>query len=396
MLFSNGEKSKHGNNAKMCIQELLESCKEKKYIKDIIKEYHAGKQGFSNERQFYAPYLIEFPDNDSWIIFSTTSMRTDRVKGQQWDACNLKEINPNISKSFLVYPDSVNTVEAVNFEKQNKKYQKHEEYSTIDAIISQDRLYNLIEDKALAALSSGRIKDIQGRNFEDRIAGCLSNKDNFDKWKGNGRTLTGLYYPFFEIMLNSLKLPAADIKSISATTDKNIIGKLPSGGNPKTDILVEIHLLSGEKKTLTISCKRSGSKKVSVHEYSADSFVEVLDPSNEKLSCLLHEFQKNPSLSSFGEDNGVALTKELSLYKDTLAKWALAGIGGYGKPEVQWASHILTYDNNANTIAFHSVDNYIKLLKAAGVRGNFGTLFSWTYPSKKRGSSIQLKCTIIK
>lgn len=396
MFFSNGEKSQHGKNAQTSIGELLESCKEKKYIKDITINYRAGKQGFSNDKQFYAPFLIKFPDNDCWLIFSTTSMRTDRIKGQQWDACNLKEINSNISKSFLVYPDGVNSIEAASFENQNKKYKQHVEYSAIDAIISQDTLYNLIESKSTAALSSGRLKDIQGRNFEDRIALCLSNRDNFHKWKLHDKTLTGLYYPFFEIMLNSLNMNAADIKSIHATADKKRIGKLPSGGNPKTDVLVEIFLLNGETRTFAISCKRSSSQRVSVHEYSADSFVDALDPSNQKLSSLLHEFQQNPSLSSFGKQNGSDLTKELSPYRDKLARWALAGINGSGKPDIQWATHILTYDNNDNTIAFHSVDNYIEALKQAGVTGHFGTFFTWTYPSNKKGRSIQLKCKIIK
>lgn len=61
-----------------------------------------------------------------------------------------------------------------------------------------------------------------------------------------------------------------------------------------------------------------------------------------------------------------------------------------------WATHILTYDNNDETTSFHTIDEYIQLLNTNNVKGHFGTLFSWTYPSKKRGKSIQLKCQIIK
>ena len=57
-----------------------------------------------NKSQFYTPFLIEFHDETKWALFTTTSMRTDRIKGQQWDALNLKKINQSISSVYLIYP----------------------------------------------------------------------------------------------------------------------------------------------------------------------------------------------------------------------------------------------------------------------------------------------------
>lgn len=396
MTYSNGEKSQHGKNAQLSIYELLSSCVEKNYISRIISPYRAGRTGYSNTEQFYAPFMIDFPNGESWLLYSTTSMRTDRVKGQQWDTYNLKEINPNITSAFLVYSDCKNLVETSNFEKQNIKYTTNEEYSAIDAIISQDTLYNLIEVKAHESVSLGRLKDIQGRNFEDRIALCLSNKDNLSIFNNNGKTLTGLYYNFFETIISNLDIAPGEVYSIFATTDKNKIGKLPSGGNPKTDILVDICFYNGITKSISISCKRSSANRVSVHEYSADSFSEVLDINNTALASLLHEFQNNPTLGSFGATNTTALTEALKPYNDKLAKWALAGTFGYGDENSQWASHILTYDNNDNSISFYSINEYLDKLNCSKIHGNFGTIFSWTYPSKKRGKSIQLKCPLLK
>lgn len=394
MVYSNAEKFQHGKNAQINIYKLLESCKTKNYIETLIESYRVGRSDFSNSTQFYAPFLISFSDGESWIIYSTTSMRTDRIKGQQWDTYNLKEINSSISKSFLVFPDSINNEERAKFENQNEKYKNKDEYSAVDAIISQDALYNLIENKANSSFSLGKLKDIQGRNFEDRIAMCLSDKENLSIFKTGNKTLTGIHYNFFKIILDYIGIAPNDIEFIKATTDKKDIGKLPSGGNPKTDVFVNIKLLDGSSKQITISCKKSSAQKVSVHEYNADSFAEILDAKNQNLNNLLHRYQDYPTLSAFGEDNCKAMTEEIRPYNKKLSRWVLAGIDGYGDPEVQWASHILTYDNNNNSIAFHSVDEYIDNLIEANVSGNFGTLFSWTYPSKKRGRTTKCIGTI--
>lgn len=97
MEISNGQKSKHGKKAQNTLLKLIEYSKDKNYIKSFQKEYRVGKSGFTNKKQFYAPFIIEFTNNEKWIIFSSTSMRTDRIKGQQWDALNTKEINPSIT-----------------------------------------------------------------------------------------------------------------------------------------------------------------------------------------------------------------------------------------------------------------------------------------------------------
>lgn len=323
-------------------------------------------------------------------------MRTDRIKGQQWDAMNIKQINSSTERAYLVYSDSVSQNEKELFTRQNQKYLDRKEFSAIDGIINQDTLLNLIETIAISNLSNGQIKDIQGRKFEDRVASILSNSDNLKKYKSDIKTIVGLNYPIFSTIISSINIEPNLIAHIDATSDGNIIGKLPSRGNPKTDVLVTIKKTDGTESKINISCKRSSSKSVSVHEYSAKSFAQVLDPNNTKLSDLLYSFQSTPSLSGFGPENTLEFTKELEPYNQKLAKWVLAGINGPGQPETQWATHILTYDNNNSSISFHTIEEYIDILKAHKIEGHFGTFFSWTYPSKKRGQKIQLKCKIIK
>lgn len=126
---------------------------------------------------------------------------------------------------------------------------------------------------------------------------------------------------------------------------------------------MDITFKNNTKSRITISCKRSSDKKVSVHEYSTESFSNVLNKNNKNLKLLLDNFQANPSLKGFIDENLKALTEELSPYSDKLPQWVLACINVYGDNDRHWASHILTYDNNDSSISFHDIDTYIDLLK---------------------------------
>lgn len=394
MAFTNADKQQHGQSAQESLESILEHCKDAGYIKSFIKTYRIGKPGYNNDTQFYAPFLIEFNDETKWALFTTTSMRTDRIKGQQWDAKNLKEIEDSIKKVYLVYPDAVPGES--EFVRQNMKYANNDEYSAIDAVISQNQVANFIEVYAIKDKTDGQIKDIQGNSFESRVAAILSYPENLRKWKTNAATLEGVHFGMFTNIVDCFELDSDDICEIKATSDKRIIGKLPSGGNPKTDVLVEITNKEGYKAYYTISCKRSSDKSVSVHQYTADTFANVLDPENQELRVLLNEFQSAGSLSAFGEENCNLLTERIKPYLKKLSLWVLGGVGGGGNPITQCADFILTYDNNDDTATIHRLSSYYEMLVDKGVSGSFGTLFSWTYPSKRRGESIQLKCKILK
>jgi hypothetical protein len=397
MESSNMDKVKHGHSAKDSMDVILMRCLNLGYIVHLSSDgYRIGKDGFSNQKQFYAPFLIAFADKSKWAIFTTTSMRTDRIKGQQWDAINLMEIDPLITHAYLVYPDGVEESVKSEFIRQNKKYVNKEEYSAIDAIISQDEMYNMIESYAIRNKNKGQIKDIQGNNFENRIAAILSFPKNLEKWKSADKTIEGMHFDVFRNIVECFGLDKDNTVEINATCDKKVIGHLPSGGNPKTDVLAWVKFLDGSTHNYTISCKRSSEKSVSVHQYNADKFADVLDKDNAHLRTLLKEFQECGNVRDFGEKNNNELTKILKPYVEKLSLWALGGQGGDGNPETQNAEFILTYDNRDGSSSIQRVENYCHHLIESGIRGQFGTPFSWTYPSKRKGKDIQLKCKIIK
>lgn len=386
---SNIEKNIRGNSLKAVLEYMLALCKQLGYISDYKKDYKLGMPGYSDKNQFKASYLLQFDDGSNWIVYTTTSLR-DRVKEQYWDALNLKGLNPKITKAFLVYPDGISTKEKHTFEAKNNKILSHGEYSPLDELLSQDAFFNRIEKYASRLLSSGQYLDRKGKNFEKRVTSIINNPSNIKKWAENNSLIEGLHYEMFYTILHTLKINPVEIDDLQATCD---IKPLPSGGPPKTDILITTYHQSQVVHQYAISCKNSTSKAVSVHQYSADQFADVLDHNNEELRELLKLFQTCGNRKDMGEENALRLESLLAPHLKELCKWALAGIGGEGDPATQWVDYILTYNSNNETISIHSIEDYCTLLLSDTPR-SFGTPFSWTYQGN-RGTNIQLKVPII-
>lgn len=391
--FSNSDKQEHGQNAKNVLEAILLECKNYAYIKKIIKDYRCGYYKYDNT-QFYCNFVIVFRNNEKWIVNITTSFRSDRVKGNQWDSYNIKQIDSSISKSVLVYPDGLPQDEKDNFIAHNLKILNKIHYSAIDTIVSQSELFEMIENFANGHLSVGVKKDIQGNNFELYIANILSNGENFKKWVTADPKIVGMYYDVYEKILRCFKFDKRKVSKITATADKTIIGTLLTSGSPKTDIIVTIFGQNDERKFFTISCKKTSAKSVSVHQYSADAFADVLDKSNAQLRSLLQKFQKVGNLRDFGHDNAKALKKELQPHLKKLVQWVIGGYGGCVRSQCQLADYILISDEK--DIHIHTVESYTTMLLKPENESHFGTPFQWTFASGRKGKDIQLKCKILK
>lgn len=390
----NAKKSQHGANAQNGISEMLIAFKNNGYIKDISKDYHIGREGY-DANQFYAPFMITFDDGEKWAIFSTTSYRSDRLKGQLWDSYNLKKIDSKIKFSFLVYPDALSKKEKNGFLSASKQVLEERIFSSIDSIVSQSEFNILVENKHYKNKSAGVTNDAKGRIFESRIAQILSNPENLEKFKTNDNIKTGIHFDSFLNIINTFEINPKTVKSINASSNIEHIGRLTSGGQPKTDVLVDIIFNDGSSKCYTISCKRTNNSYVSVHQYTADKFADILDPNNTKLRLLLKDFQSAGGVQALGVQKTEELTIQLKPYLKKLGLWVLGGFNDINSTEKQCAQYFLTYTDKNNDITMHTVEEYYDLLISKGIRGQFGTVFSWTFASKQKGKSIQLKSKII-
>ena len=433
--FNYVSNSANGHDAQDVLQNKLLSLRRSGDLSIVVKTYRAGDPSAKNAGQFYAPFMIQFNNGARWIIFSTTSCRTDRIKGQQWDADNLKRLDARIEKAVLTYPDDTPSNEIRSFQKQQHKYETGLEISRLDDIVPHEELVlqimqrsldifqekeeqeRAIEDVRLAEeeasrvaattpvfeqrvaaaneAEEGRSYDFNGRAFERDVAEMLNNQTYLAMMKDGEAVGSDRKYGCFVKMVTAFGLNPQQVSKIEATAEKEEIGLLPSGGQPKTDVWAKFILTTGEKKEYTISCKRTTRDMVSVHQYTADTFADVLDPNNMTLRALLNVFQFCANARDMPEADRVALESALHPLLPKLCKWVLGGFGAESASSIQYANFLVVYNPVDEYFAVHSVEDYTqKLLKRPALA--FGTPFGWTYASKQRQKSIQLKLPIIR
>ena len=385
----NINKSLHGAKGIEALDNMVNTLQELGYIKIVKKNYSIADPDFG-EAQFKFQYLIEFRDKEQWILQHTTSIR-DRINCQQWHSENIKRLNPHVKKAYVVVPDGLSEAEWRKVLNYHNKIASRSIYSALDGIFPLGTAYYMIEQKAASLLPDGTAHAKLGLGFEDKLAGVLDDKQNFEKWKYNATTSTGYLYPLYLDVLKILGLKKEEVIALKATSD---IPKLPSGGQPKTDVLLYAETAQGIRN-YTFSCKRSNSSWVSVHEYTADAFARVLNPDDIHLKELLYEFQQAGGSKAMGVQKSEEFEECIKKYSDVLSRWVIGGAGGEGDRDTQWAEYIITFNENQNTYSIHTVEGYIEECKRQDVKGQFGTLFKWTYPSKGKGKRIQLKGKIL-
>ncbi len=385
----NINKSLHGAKGIEALDNMANALQEMGYIKIIKKNYSIADPDFG-EAQFKFQYLIEFRDKEQWILQHTTSIR-DRINCQQWHSENIKRLNPDVKKAYVVVPDELAESEWRKVLNYHCKITSRTIYSALDGIFPLGTVYYMIEQKATALLPDGTAHAKLGLGFEAKLAGILDDKQNFEKWKYNTTTLTGYLYPLYLDVVKTLGLEKEEVIALKAISD---IPKLPSGGPPKTDVLLSVETANGIKN-YTFSCKRSNSSWVSVHEYTADAFARVLNPDDMHLKELLYEFQQAGGAKAMGTQKAEEFEECIKKYSDVLSRWVIGGAGGEGDRDTQWAEYIITFNENQNIYSIHTVEGYIEECKKQNVKGQFGTLFKWTYPSKGKGKRIQLKGKIL-
>lgn len=141
----NKVKTINGLICKNDLSNILSSMQTQGIIVFCTTDYRCGYSGCS-EKQFYAPFYLEFRNGDAWIIYSTNSIRNDRMCIQQWNSEHIKQINSSIVKAYVVVPNQSATIgrEKREVERYNEKIIQGTIFSPIDRVLFQDELENLI------------------------------------------------------------------------------------------------------------------------------------------------------------------------------------------------------------------------------------------------------------
>lgn len=145
----NRVKALTGAMVRQTLLTALQRCQETGQIVYCTKDYRVGYPNCA-EKQFFAAFYVEFRDGSGWIIYSTNSIRNDRMCIQQWNAEHIKVLCPNVTKALVIVPSEIRENEREYKEvcKYNEKIQEGRIKSFVDLIIMQDELEGLIIEHA--------------------------------------------------------------------------------------------------------------------------------------------------------------------------------------------------------------------------------------------------------
>lgn len=380
----NREKVMHGLGMKRSLSSAIE---ELELSGAVIQRVSRPAYGYLDmcQTQFKATEELTFADGSKAIVYTTNSIRSDRVKEQQWDAYNIKRIDRTINYAWLVVPDDEALLAGQSV---RRNITSGDYFTAIDDILTIQMFYDEVFSRFSETINAGAMHDIAGNSFEETFESILSDRDNLERFNGD-TSCVGYRFDVFRSIMEKVGIKPLDVFSITATRD---IPRLPTGGKAKTDVAASLQLTNGDTRLVTFSLKNTSASAVSVHEYDANAFSTVLDPSNSELRRLLYSFQNAGSASGMPTDDQARLTAILRPLRMKLDLWVLGGIGTPNSSRLQTVDYLVVKHKTDNSIDVHELQEYCSAMeqKNDGSSG-FGTIFSWTYPSKRRGKAIQLK-----
>lgn len=347
------------------------------------------------QKQFKMDYELVFIDFGSkrWLVKSTNSVR-ERIYGVEFFAQNILEIDDLVEKIFVVVPDSISEKEMLNKTRESKKRHDPTYVSFLTDILTVNELRQLILEETLANIPQGSRSNITGKDGEENLIELLNDESNLLLWNNftehNVLYKTSTFPIFKEILIKSGFIFGETIlTNVYAEKEKS---RLLNNGQPKSDIFLKI---LGEKcgSEHTISVKNTNSKVVTVHEGKVIDLIVALGINEtSELAEALMMFEKLGSEKSLKEEDmekHKILHDELKKYNRQLVEFFVFGLNSPLIANQRQIADMLIYTNKFDIFLRNEyVDYYINKFNG---RGQFGTPFKWTYPSKGRGKRVQIK-----
>jgi len=219
----------------------------------------------------------------------------------------------------------------------------------------------------------------------------LKNKALWNDYQNAQQTIKSSTYKIYKEILEKIDLKEGFDKILEVTAT-NDIPLLSNRGKPKTDVSVTIKTNTKEL-IRNISIKNTREKTVTIHEGSVSDLISALKLSeSDPLSQALIHFEKVGSkkkLIAEHPNSDKILEENLKLYNRELIEFFIFGLHS---PLVNDKIQMVDLIIFTNKFAVWNRDDYIKhYIEEYSGKGQFGTPFKWTYPSKKRGQKIQIK-----
>ncbi len=390
------------------ITKELRKLVETKIIKSVKSNQSFRHKGYAYEKAYKADFIIQTIDDKFIVVRNTTSYRQDRVKTSFYDLQGINE-NAEFSKDIIASVFIVPDKELGKIAKLKKALEDKEQYAPASHVLIlsefiiflEEYKYDVevrqVKEKATkTAKEKGSLYGKRGNAFEKELAEILSSRSHLKACKSGHLVKDSLFYKTINQILKDKGLAFDDVIRINAT---NTVPLLRNGGNPKTDLVLSFETFSDLNFIETISLKNTAKNRVSCHDYTADTFIDVLQCKDTRLAEYLTLFQKFPTYSAFQENLAEGYSKNefsqlMKKQQTFFIQWALRGMHdnkNLTRPALQISNYLLI--SNGVQSVFYKMDNYIELIKER-FEHKFGVPFSWTYPSKQRGKRIQLKMPV--
>ena len=367
----------------------------------VNKNYTIGYPGM--EEQFKMDFCAIFHDfgDQQWLLKTTNSIR-ERIYGTEFFAQNIRIIdskNSCIERIYVVVPDSISEAEHKNVKRYSKKINSETYKSFLTDVITISNLRELIFRKCMADTSQGVLSNIVGKDAEKRVVQLLNDKSNWKLWnnfEAHKHEVKSDTFPWFKTILSGIGF-TENKDQINIIKAVDTIPMLDGGGLAKTDVSFSVSFSSNNIVTHNISIKKTSKERVSVHEGHVADLIRALqiDPCGDLAEALM-VFQKYGSkkeIEKAGLSNLVdVLSNKLPEYNRALAEFAIFGVNSPRINNKTQVADCIFFMNSSDSKCFWLRNEYIDYyLRNFSSKGQFGTPFQWTYPSGKRGISIQLK-----
>lgn len=257
-----------------------------------------------------------------------------------------------------------------------------------------NRLQDLFDQYDISNLVHGAKEDKMGDAIEDYCVSILNSAEILNKYKNNSiNTNDTDEFVFYHTMS---KIPIEKNKIIKILATRDIEHRF-TGGNPKTDIIIEIHC-NDKVISVPISIKSSTVAKVAMAEFDVDTIVREVGIKEGELKDLLLKHQIDASAKNFTSEQKEKLYTLLIPYAKKFVRWVLAG-SPIETEDLRYPVLIikfaLTKTDDIKNIKIYTIDEYVDSVmfdKNNKIRkGGFGTGLSWTYATGSKGRKIQFK-----
>ena len=163
MESTNGEKAKAGVNTSKELLELLNQLVNKFSKVTLHTPVEYGEKG-KDKKQFKANAQIDFTEEDlAWLIDVSSSFRSDRVKGKEFDIEHIKQILINKgldSEAYFVLPDNAKSKDVKELQKFEQHINKQDRVTYFDGAMLMNAFRNMLEQKVTEKMKQGQRSNI--------------------------------------------------------------------------------------------------------------------------------------------------------------------------------------------------------------------------------------------